>query len=83
MPYSEIVDGRVLDYSFTKSPRKDDITVYNFYIGDIYIGQIFKGRRTWDVVSGFENKYGVVKGFVSRMDAAEYLLQVYRTVKEE
>lgn len=75
MPYSCIIDGKVLDYHYKKSKVND--FQYNFYIGDIFVGQVFQiNQHRWSAVSAMPNVYGVVEGFGSRFWASEYLLKV-------
>jgi len=52
-------------------------------IGNIVIGTIYKINGKWAAVSYYENKYGNVNGFATRMDAAQYLLQVFRVHKKQ
>jgi len=49
---STIVNGKVLDWKFKKGGQ-DFITV--FYVGDIYVGQIFKMSHGWSVVGKSPN----------------------------
>ena len=76
MPYSTVYEGKVLDWKFTKT--KHGFTAYNFYIGDILIGQLFKMKeQTWSAVSFFKTqKVCPVDGFRSRYHAAQFLLKV-------
>ena len=76
--YSEIVDGNVLPFKFKK--RKTDTV---FSVGNITIGTLYNIRDKWSAVSVYENHYGVIKGFSTRLDAAEYLLQVFRQHREK
>ena len=79
MPYSEIVDGKVLDYKYKK--RRIDTL---FSVGDISIGLLYKMRGDrWTAVSLYENIYGPIDGFKTRIDAAEYLLKVFRLYREK
>jgi hypothetical protein len=75
MPYSVIVDGRVLDFRYEKLTA---LQAVNFYIGDIFIGQIFKMRaREWSVVSFHTpDPLCPVDGFATRYHASEFLLKV-------
>lgn len=70
--YSCIVDGKVLDYKFVKTE-----VCYNFYIGDIFIGQIFKwGKHNWTAIPFHKNTNGIsVYGFGTRLLASDYLLK--------
>ena len=72
--YSENYQGKVLDYRFK---RMNEFT-YAFYIGDIYLGQVYNMDRNWAAVSGIITGYGPVYGFKTRMDACQYILQVWR-----
>jgi hypothetical protein len=76
--YCEIVDDEVLPYKFKQ--RKVDTV---FYIGNTVIGTIYKISGKWAAVSYYENRYGNVNGFATRMDAAQYLLQVFRVHKNK
>jgi hypothetical protein len=69
--YSICYEGKVLDYKY-----KPITYGYNFYIGDIFVGQIFKMPRYWSAVSskdcpGLNN----VDGFKTKFAAAEYMLR--------
>lgn len=70
---SEIVDGKVLDWRFKR--RKVDTL---FYIGDIFVGQIFKIGKSWSAVSRIPTTMGVIHGFRTRGDAARLLLKIRR-----
>jgi len=67
---STIVNGKVLDWHFKK---RDMDTL--FYIGDIFIGHLFKIGPTWSIV-GAHPTDGLcpIDGFATRRDAAECLL---------
>jgi len=74
--YSTVVDGKVLDWKYKRSGH--DFPVYNFYIGDIFIGQIFNlGRSGWCPVT-FHTvcPYKNVHGFRTLCHASEFMLQV-------
>lgn len=68
------VNGKVLDFHYKK---KNDF-IYSFYIGEIFVGQLFNlGMHGWSAVgtpatSGFSK----VDGFKSRNNAAQYLLRL-------
>ena len=65
--------GQVLDFHYKKFSDK----CYNFSIGDIFIGQIFKMRKhNWHAVSFHKNARGAIGGFGSRYHASEYLLKL-------
>ena len=66
--------GKVSDFKYTKLSLPNG---YNFYIGDIFIGQIFKMRKhNWHAVSFHKNARGAIGGFGSRYHASEYLLKL-------
>jgi hypothetical protein len=69
---STIVDGAVLDWRF----KKRNAFTFAFYIGDIFVGQIFKMRRRWSVVGKSPNILCPIDGLASRADAAELLLKL-------
>lgn len=71
MTYSITVDGKVKDYHFI---RQNDFTV-NFYIGDIYVGQIFK-LNGYTAMLCKPHPHNKVHGFKTRLAAAEYLLRI-------
>lgn len=67
-------NGKVLDWSFKNSSDG----VYDFYIGDIRIGRVFRqGRYNWSVVSNIPYKLNP-DGFRSRYAAATYMLDLWR-----
>ena len=70
---SVVVDGKVLDFHYKKNE-----VCYDFYIGEMLIGQIFyTGRRNWSAVSWKKPcMLCPVHGFSSRHRAAEFLLKV-------
>ena len=77
--YSAVVDGKVLDYRFVKNE-----VGACFYVGNILVGQVFNMRKGhWSAVSSYENPYGPVDGFATRLDAAQYLLKVFHKHKKE
>lgn len=73
--YSVVHNGKVLDFKYK---RQNDFTVA-FYIGDIFIGQIFKLERKYSAVIWREipanNARRQVNGFASRYDASQYMLE--------
>jgi hypothetical protein len=79
--FSSVVDGKVLDWKFTKGNY--DFPVWNFYLGETFIGQMFKARRSgWGpVVHHTRCPFGGLKGFATRYDAAEYMLRVCGFIK--
>ena len=65
--YSSIVDGKVLDWSW----KKRDIDTL-FYVGDIFIGQLFNsGRAGWSAVYKEPTGLGCVDGFKTRYAASQ------------
>ena len=44
--YSLILDGKVLDFKY----KKVNELIWNFYVGDIFVGQVFKMRYYWSCV---------------------------------
>lgn len=73
--YSLQLDGKVLDYQFKK--QKQLGFGYLFFTGDIYQGQVFNTKRGWTALASDSEsrRCQLVKGFRSRLDAAEYILQ--------
>jgi hypothetical protein len=74
--YHHIIDGVVKDWHFRDMPNHDG---YFFYLDDTFIGYIYKLRtHSWTAIAigGSPNGQRSVKGFGSRADAAEYLIQV-------
>ena len=70
--YSCCYQGKVLDFHYKKAGIPN---AYNFYIGDIFLGQIFKLRKNnWSAVSFYPDKRGHQGGFGCRFYASEYLL---------
>lgn len=77
--YSIIYEDKVLDFHYYKGGGNNNM--YNFYIGDIFIGQIFKRRKhSWHAVSFHKNSQDKetrhMGGFGCRDYAAEFLLKV-------
>lgn len=79
--FSSVVNGKVLDWKFTKGNY--DFPVWNFYLGETFIGKMFKAQRSgWDpVVDHTRCPFGGLKGFSTRYDAAEYMLRVCGFIK--
>ena len=71
--YSLVWQGEVLDYHFKKMNSLDG---YNFYCGDIYIGQVFRNSSSWTIVSKTPNPLSPINGLKTRIDAAELLLKM-------
>lgn len=73
MPYSYVKDGKVLDYHWKKLMDG----VYAFYIGDIYLGQVFNlNRGGWSAVSKKPNDLCPIAGFKTRLKASEMLIKL-------
>jgi len=71
--YSQIVDGKVLDYHYKKMIHNHG---YFFYIGDIYIGQMFSINNYWAIVPRTQCKICPINGFKTRFYASETLLKL-------
>lgn len=68
---SSVVDGKVLDWHWKK--RQIDTL---FYVGDIYIGQLFYHKRSgWTALHKNPNNVNLVEGFKSRYSASHFLLK--------
>lgn len=68
-------DKQVLDWKFKKFECG-----YNFYIGDIFLGQLFKpysSRSGWTAVPDATLGKNI-PGFISREKAADYIVDLYR-----
>ena len=78
MPYSQIVDGKVLDYHFKRlQVFENGSNHYLFSIGDIPIGQVFRmGKGNWTAVSRHPNPLGCIDGLRSRLDCCTILLKL-------
>jgi hypothetical protein len=72
---SVIKDGKVLDFRFKKTTQKFRTL---FYVGDIFVGQIFKIRRTYSVVGKNPHPLSPIRGLATRWQAAELLLKMER-----
>jgi hypothetical protein len=73
---SATVDGKVLDIKYRKLGDKH----YSVWLGERLLGQIFKLKYGWDVVSAFPTEIGVISGLKSRWKATDLLLKI-RTIK--
>jgi len=77
MPYSVCYKGKVLDYSYKKLQNSH----YAFYIGDIYIGQLFNTGSFWSCVSNKPEKIpDPYDGFKTRHYAAQFLLKINKYI---
>lgn len=72
--YSIRVDDKFLDFKY----KKINDFMYNFYIGDIFIGQVSKMKeKSWAGISWRKpSKICPVFGFRSRYHASEFLLKL-------
>ena len=72
---SLVLDGEVLDFHFkrcTVQPWR-----VTFYVGDIYIGQIFKSRRrSYSIVGKTPHPLSPISGLATRWQAANLLLKM-------
>jgi len=71
---SIIKDGKVLDFYFKRCKVQNFRTM--FYIGDIFVGQIFKIGRTYSVVGKHPHPLSPIRGLATRWQAAELLLKM-------
>lgn len=82
MPSSVCVNGKVFDFHYKATTN----FIYSFFIGDIFISQIFNmGKRGWSVVLHSEIPAGAlrsVSGFRTRADAAEYALRLHPVTRD-
>ena len=77
--HSLVVNGNVLDFKYKKIALG-----YTFYLGDIYVGQIFKMRKhEWSVVGKTPSNLTPVHGFGSRWHASEFLLKLEGFLKHD
>ncbi len=78
MTYSIVHQGEVLDYRYLPSHGPDqELMAYNFYIGENFLGQIFKVRTAWAAVAwGKCQGLPLVHGFKTRHHASDYILKV-------
>lgn len=72
---SIVLKGKVLDFKYIQNKHLK--FVYNFYIGDIYVGQLFKiDEHRWAAVGNTSHKFNKIDGFGTRWKAAEFLLRL-------
>ena len=76
-------EGKVFDFHYKQN--KSQKFIYNFYIGDVFIGQLFKlGKHDWSAVPWHEKGRGKSEqGFGSRYQASNYLLKVTGFISKE
>jgi hypothetical protein len=75
---SIVHNGKVLDFRY-KRVTALNFVAYDFYIGDIFLGQLFKDHNTWSAVAFGEVisvKMRMAHGFRTRYAASEYILKV-------
>lgn len=68
------IEKQVLDWKFKKFKYG-----WNFYIGDILLGQLFSPASNgygWSAIS-WSHPGNTVNGFISRYKASEYLIEIY------
>ena len=70
--YSIVLDGKVLDYRY----KKMNHFTYAFYVGDIYVGQVFRMKHYWSCISSKPNDLCPVDGFKNRFHASEFILKL-------
>lgn len=73
--HSLVLDGKVLDFKYKKD--KDNFRTL-FYVGDIFVGQIFhESTGKWAVVGSGNNNFALypIHGFATRWDASQFLLK--------
>lgn len=74
---SSIVNGKVLDWRWKK--REVDTL---FYVGDIFIGQLFNlGKLGWSAVHREPQTMGAVDGFKTRYAASHFLLKFEKDIQ--
>lgn len=80
--YFAVVDGVCGDFKY-KTTKQYTVAAYRFYVGDTYIGTIVSSKDIeWSCFLGIPNDLGVVDGFKTRHRAAEFLIQLYKSVKD-
>ena len=70
--YSCIHDGKVLDFHYKKVSDFEQ----HFYIGDIFVGRVFKIFNYWTAVGKSGGRMNKVDGFHTRHKASEFLLRL-------
>lgn len=79
MPVYSIVDGKVLDWRWEKHAAIENH--YLFYVGDVFIGQIWGGKLGWSALHRKSQTIGLVSGFRTRYDALHFLLKFETDIK--
>lgn len=80
--YCMLHEGKVLPWKF-KLSQHQDLVIYDFYAGEILLGQIFKKSSTsWSLVSKVSGdvQIRIVHGLRSRIDAAEHAITVFKKI---
>lgn len=67
-----IHNGKVLDYHYKKLGNGG----IAFYIGDIYVGQLYKIGKSWSVVGKSPHPLAPISGLRTRWQGAELLLRL-------
>jgi len=73
MRHSSVINGKVVDWYYKKNEVQD---CTNFYIGEQFIGQIFKDGKDYHAVS-WVNAGNKVHGFRTRANATCWLAELY------
>jgi hypothetical protein len=68
--YSINWEGKVLDFHWKKLQPFH----YSFYIGDIFVGQVFNLGRSWSGVGKNPHILNGFSGFKTRLDATRFIL---------
>ena len=75
---SSVVGNKVLDWHW----KKLGTDRYKFYIGDIFIGQVFNmGVHGWTGLHREPNIIGLCEGFKTRYDASHFLLKFEKDIR--
>jgi len=77
--YSVIHEGKILDHHF----KRHTANSYTFYVGDIYVGQIHKLRKSWSIISKTVNDLSPIHGLRTRIDGAILLLKMEGIIKKD
>lgn len=81
MSYSHIVNGKVLDVTSKKCKYLQGR--YVVYLGEIYIGQIYKMKLGhWDILTAWSSPFNGLSGFVNKYKCYDVLLKAFEQNKE-
>lgn len=81
--WAHFEDNKWHDYHW-QLQKRDDMIVWNFSTGDIFIGQIFKmGKSNYSAVTCDFTVGFPVDGFRSRHCAGQFMLELRRMQKKE